>query len=101
MNPTSMRAMPATGRGARAISAYILYRRRSGGRATWSATAMINAVLAAELHGRARTCNPTPRSWRRACLIRIPAADAREHRDVLLAVVLVGHHVADDAGRGL
>ena len=32
---------------------------------------MINAVLAAELHGRARTCNPTPRSWRRACLIRI------------------------------
>src|SRR6266516_6267659 len=56
---------------ARAISAYILYRRRSGGRATWSATAMINAVLAAELHGGARTCNPTPRSWRRACLIRI------------------------------
>src|ERR1041385_8020794 len=30
-----------------------------------------------------------------------PAADAREHRDVQLAAVLVGHHVADDAGRSL
>ena len=30
-----------------------------------------------------------------------PAADARENGDVLLAVVLVGDHVADDAGRSL
>src|SRR5438034_6208465 len=30
-----------------------------------------------------------------------PAADTREDRNVLLAVVLVGRDVADDAGRGL
>src|SRR5215471_15439577 len=30
-----------------------------------------------------------------------PSTDARENGDVLLAVVLVGRHVADDAGRGL
>src|SRR5262245_65635977 len=30
-----------------------------------------------------------------------PAADARKDRDVLLAVILVGRDVADDAGRSL
>jgi hypothetical protein len=30
-----------------------------------------------------------------------PAADARQHADILLALVAVGVDVADDAGRGL
>src|ERR1043166_8401571 len=30
-----------------------------------------------------------------------PAADTRQHRNVLLAVVAIGHDVADDAGRSL
>src|ERR1019366_4578994 len=30
-----------------------------------------------------------------------PAADARKHRDILLAVMLIGVDVADDARRGL
>src|SRR6201989_318688 len=30
-----------------------------------------------------------------------PTADARENGDVLPAALLIGHHVSDDAGRGL
>src|SRR3984885_11709641 len=30
-----------------------------------------------------------------------PATDTRQHANILLAAMFIGHHVADDAGRGL
>ena len=48
---------------------------------------------------RTKTFGPFGQTGRKtdAC----PAADAGEHRDILLAIVLIGHDVADNAGRRL